>query len=228
MTTAELEALPVTIGLVTAAQAIGLGRSQAYELQRRDEFPVRVRTLCGHYKVSKFDLLAYLGAPGYPADAAGAEPEWDRPLQVTRELAEGIARMISKQSEHAGTTAEQVSDELARPGDDRSIVVRLASRGLGNLWAEGALTADETGRVGLKDDPRIAEVAELAIAVHELEEQARYWRGRRRELAASPPAEDAEEAEVEAWSAARLEAMEAMDTITDKLIELMRRTGGQS
>lgn len=40
LTRAELLALPVTVDVPTAARALGLGRSTAYELARRDEFPV--------------------------------------------------------------------------------------------------------------------------------------------------------------------------------------------
>jgi hypothetical protein len=39
MTRAELLDLPVTVSIATAARALGLGRSTAYELARRDEFP---------------------------------------------------------------------------------------------------------------------------------------------------------------------------------------------
>ena len=39
LTRAELLALPVTVDVPTAARALGLGRSTAYELARRDESP---------------------------------------------------------------------------------------------------------------------------------------------------------------------------------------------
>lgn len=38
ITTAELRA-SATVDLMTAAAALGLGRTKAYELARRDEFP---------------------------------------------------------------------------------------------------------------------------------------------------------------------------------------------
>ncbi len=62
MTTAELDALPVTFSLETAARALGVGRNQAYAAVKADRFPIRVLTLSGRYRVSKFDLLRFLGA----------------------------------------------------------------------------------------------------------------------------------------------------------------------
>ncbi len=66
MTPAELDALPVVFSLETAARALGVGRNQAYDLARRGQFPVRVRVICGRYRVTRYDLMAWLGAPGYP------------------------------------------------------------------------------------------------------------------------------------------------------------------
>ena len=62
MTSEELDALPVMFGLQTAARALGIGKNQAYRLLRDGQFPVRVITVCGRHKVSRFDLLRYLGA----------------------------------------------------------------------------------------------------------------------------------------------------------------------
>jgi hypothetical protein len=45
-----------------ASRILGIGRDQGYELARADTYPVRVLKSNGRYKVSKFDLLAYLGA----------------------------------------------------------------------------------------------------------------------------------------------------------------------
>ena len=64
MTSEELEALPVTFGLRTAARAIGIGKNQAYRQVKDGTFPVRVLPSAdGRYRVSKYDLLAYLGTP---------------------------------------------------------------------------------------------------------------------------------------------------------------------
>lgn len=57
----ELLALPVSTDLVTAGRAFGMGRTKAHELQRRGEFPCRVRKLGGRYRVARADLLRALG-----------------------------------------------------------------------------------------------------------------------------------------------------------------------
>jgi excisionase family DNA binding protein len=61
MTRAELLALPVSVDLTTAARALGLGRSTAYELARRREFPCRVLRVGSSYRVPTADLLRSLG-----------------------------------------------------------------------------------------------------------------------------------------------------------------------
>ena len=61
MTRAELLALPVSVDLLTAARAIGMGRTLAYDLARHDSFPVRVLRLGNSYRVPRADLLRYLG-----------------------------------------------------------------------------------------------------------------------------------------------------------------------
>lgn len=61
MTREELLALPVTIDLVTAARALGMGRTKAYELVRTGEFPVPVLALGNRKRVVTEHLLALLG-----------------------------------------------------------------------------------------------------------------------------------------------------------------------
>lgn len=61
LTRAELLALPVTVDVTTAARALGLGRSTAYELARRDEFPCRVLRIGSSYRIPTADLLRVLG-----------------------------------------------------------------------------------------------------------------------------------------------------------------------
>ncbi len=63
MTTEELAALPVVFGLATAARAIGTGRNQRYQMAKAGTFPIRVRVVGGRYKVTKADLMAWLGYP---------------------------------------------------------------------------------------------------------------------------------------------------------------------
>jgi excisionase family DNA binding protein len=61
MTRAELFALPVTVSVGTAARALGLGRSTAYELVRCGEFPCPVLWIGGSYRVPTAGLLRVLG-----------------------------------------------------------------------------------------------------------------------------------------------------------------------
>jgi len=61
MTVAEVRALPAVVDLRTAARALGLGRTLAYQLARRGEFPCRVLRLGGAYRVPTADLLEVLG-----------------------------------------------------------------------------------------------------------------------------------------------------------------------
>jgi excisionase family DNA binding protein len=61
LTLAELLALPVTVDVTTAARALGLGRSTAYELVRRNEFPCRVLRVGSSYRIPTADLLRVLG-----------------------------------------------------------------------------------------------------------------------------------------------------------------------
>jgi hypothetical protein len=58
----DLQDLPPTVPLQVASRILGIGRDYSYELARADLYPVRVLKSNGRFKVSKFDLLAYLGA----------------------------------------------------------------------------------------------------------------------------------------------------------------------
>lgn len=64
MTRAELEDLAarsLTTDLVTAGAAFGMGRSTAYDLHRRGEFPVEVLRLGRLLRVRTADLVRALG-----------------------------------------------------------------------------------------------------------------------------------------------------------------------
>lgn len=65
MTRSELLALPVAIDLTTAARALGLGRSTAYELARRCEFPCSVLQVGSSYRVPTAELLRIPGITAY-------------------------------------------------------------------------------------------------------------------------------------------------------------------
>jgi excisionase family DNA binding protein len=68
LTMAELLALPATVDVTTAARALGLGRSTAYELARRNALPCRVLRLGSSYRIPTADLLRVLGIE---------PPRWD-------------------------------------------------------------------------------------------------------------------------------------------------------
>ena len=69
LTIGELQNLPATIDLLTAAKAFGIGRSLAYELADPDrgEFPVEVLRFGSRLRVRTIDVLNALGL----APAAG-------------------------------------------------------------------------------------------------------------------------------------------------------------
>jgi hypothetical protein len=71
VTTAQLRA-SATVDLMTAARALGLGRTKAYELARRDEFPCRVIRIGDTYRIPTPGLLELLGL-------APEEPHFQRP-----------------------------------------------------------------------------------------------------------------------------------------------------
>jgi hypothetical protein len=69
VTIAQLRATP-TVDLMTAAAALGLGRTKAYELARRAQFPCRVIRIGEIYRVPTAGLLELLGvAPEDPPSA---------------------------------------------------------------------------------------------------------------------------------------------------------------
>lgn len=61
MTEDEVRALPVAVDLPTAARALGLGRTAAYELVRRGAWPTPVLRLGRLIKVPRAALLTLLG-----------------------------------------------------------------------------------------------------------------------------------------------------------------------
>src|SRR5580692_10223767 len=73
-----------TVDLMTAARALGLGRTRAYELAKRDEFPCKVIRIGDTYRIPTPGLLELLGVhpeqrPAPPAQAtspaaAGTQP----------------------------------------------------------------------------------------------------------------------------------------------------------
>lgn len=60
------EHLPAVFPVQTASRVLGIGKNTTYELIKRGEYPVRVLEICGKLKVTRYDLLRYLGADASP------------------------------------------------------------------------------------------------------------------------------------------------------------------
>jgi excisionase family DNA binding protein len=60
----ELADLPSVVDIITAARALGLSRTYAYQLAKSNEFPCRVIRVGNCYRVPTAALLALLGADG--------------------------------------------------------------------------------------------------------------------------------------------------------------------
>jgi excisionase family DNA binding protein len=61
LTLHDLHTLPPTVDLMTAAQVLGIGRTKAYELAKKGEFPVLTIRIGDLYRVSTPDLLKLIG-----------------------------------------------------------------------------------------------------------------------------------------------------------------------
>jgi excisionase family DNA binding protein len=68
----ELLALPASVDLVTAAKALGIGRTTAYQLARSGDLPVPVLRLGVRYRVPTAALLQVLGIE--PAESPASQP----------------------------------------------------------------------------------------------------------------------------------------------------------
>jgi hypothetical protein len=72
LTFEELLSLPTVVDLMTAARALDIGRTKAYQLANADEFPCRIIRVGKGYHVPTADLLTLLGISHHPADHAPA------------------------------------------------------------------------------------------------------------------------------------------------------------
>jgi hypothetical protein len=65
-----------TVDLMTAASALGLGRTRAYDLAKHNAFPCRVIRISETYRIPTPGLLALLGVTtdGSPASPASRQP----------------------------------------------------------------------------------------------------------------------------------------------------------
>ncbi|HEX9519655.1 MAG TPA: helix-turn-helix domain-containing protein [Streptosporangiaceae bacterium] len=68
------EALPPVFSVQTASRVLGIGKNQTYDLIKAGRYPVRVLEICGRYRVSRYDLLRFLGAePALSGEAQDTE-----------------------------------------------------------------------------------------------------------------------------------------------------------
>ncbi len=70
ITITQLRAMPATVDLMTAASALGVGRTKAYDLAKHGQFPCRVIRIGDIYRIPTAGLLELLGIP--PADPASS------------------------------------------------------------------------------------------------------------------------------------------------------------
>jgi hypothetical protein len=70
---ADVQRLPAVVDLVTAGQALGLGRTKTYQLAQAGEFPCRLIRVGRSYLVPTAELLSLLGLPpaGTPHEPDG-------------------------------------------------------------------------------------------------------------------------------------------------------------
>ena len=74
MTREELLALPVSVDLVTAGRAFGIGRTVAFELARTGQFPCRLLRVGVKYRVPRSAIFEALGVDE-TAVAESREPD---------------------------------------------------------------------------------------------------------------------------------------------------------
>jgi excisionase family DNA binding protein len=68
----DLSSLPPTLPVQQASKILGIGRNRTYELIKAGRYPVRVLDIGGRFRVSRHDLLTYLGVIAPPA--GGGQP----------------------------------------------------------------------------------------------------------------------------------------------------------
>lgn len=66
MSREELAALPTTTTIETAARALGLGRTRAYQLARENRFPCKVIRIGTTYRVVTADLWRLISSSDNP------------------------------------------------------------------------------------------------------------------------------------------------------------------
>ncbi|WP_406084880.1 helix-turn-helix domain-containing protein [Micromonospora zamorensis] len=71
----ELLQLPAMIDLATAARALGVGRTKAYDLAKSNAFPCPVLRIGTSYRVLTADLLRLVGVDRQPTTTRDGSPD---------------------------------------------------------------------------------------------------------------------------------------------------------
>jgi len=66
LTIDQLRTLPSVVDLTTAARALGIGRTKAYQLAQHNDFPCRIIRVGRAYHVPTAELLTLLGITPLP------------------------------------------------------------------------------------------------------------------------------------------------------------------
>ena len=69
----QLHALPTVVDLMTAARALGIGRTKAYQLAHTGQFPVRIIRVGTSYHIPTAELLRVLGVAWVPLPRTSTE-----------------------------------------------------------------------------------------------------------------------------------------------------------
>lgn len=64
----QLRQLPVVVDLMTAARALGIGRTKAYQLAQADQFPCRIIHVGTTYHIPTAELMKTLGITSTPEE----------------------------------------------------------------------------------------------------------------------------------------------------------------
>ncbi|MGH3721278.1 MAG: DNA-binding protein [Pseudonocardiaceae bacterium] len=82
----QLHALPTVVNLMTAARALGIGRTKAYQLAHTGQFPVRIIRVGTNYHIPTTDLLTVLGVTLVPPPRTSTETKTPEQEHTTVEL----------------------------------------------------------------------------------------------------------------------------------------------
>lgn len=102
MSREELLSLPATTDIETAARALGIGRTTAFQLARADDFPCEIEKVGGKYRVITADLHRVLGvAPVTPVEVESASMPARMAANELERAVNSLARDASRLAEEA-------------------------------------------------------------------------------------------------------------------------------